>query len=293
MEKAYIILAHKQPDQLYRLVERLNDGLSAFFIHIDKKASITEFNALQSFGDKVQLIKREDCRWGEISIVIAIINGLKAIKESNKKIERIILLSGQDYPIKSNDAINHYLKTSAYSIFIKYWKIPNYDLWKNRGGLFRLDKYFFGLKPYQRFTAKAINFLAIYISPFRRKLPYNLVPYGGWMWWTIDMYALNYILKFLEDHPKYLQYHKYTFVPDEIFFQTILLNSKDKKLLEKIDNSDIRYIYWKEFSNSHPEILTRNNIKEIMKSEGLFARKFDLDLDKEIFDIIDENCLVT
>lgn len=288
MEKAYIILAHKQPDQLYRLVERLDDGQSVFFIHIDKKASITDFEILLNFGEKVKIVKREDCKWGGISIVVAILNGMKAIKESNLKIERISLLSGQDYPIKSNDYINNFFKTSPYSIFIRYWEIPNYEIWKWRGGLFRLDKYFFGLKPYQRFISKTLNFLAILFSAFKRRMPYNLLPYGGWMWWTIDMDALNYILKFLEDHPKYLQYHKHTFVPDEIFFQTILLNSNDKKLLEKINNNDIRYIHWEKFTDSHPETLTKNSIKEITEADGLFARKFDIKVDSEILDLIDE-----
>jgi hypothetical protein len=39
MKKAYIILAHKQPELLYKLVEKLDANQSTFFIHIDKKKS--------------------------------------------------------------------------------------------------------------------------------------------------------------------------------------------------------------------------------------------------------------
>jgi len=40
MKIAYIILAHKNPDQIKRLVLRLNTEGTSFFIHIDKKAII-------------------------------------------------------------------------------------------------------------------------------------------------------------------------------------------------------------------------------------------------------------
>ncbi|MGF1986665.1 MAG: hypothetical protein RMY62_002115 [Nostoc sp. ZfuVER08] len=37
MKIAYIILAHKYPEQLKRLIHRLNTENVSFFIHIDKK----------------------------------------------------------------------------------------------------------------------------------------------------------------------------------------------------------------------------------------------------------------
>lgn len=287
MNKAYIILAHKQPEQLYRLVERLDDNLSTFFIHIDKKKSLTDFNNLLDFGDKVEFIKREASNWGEIGIVMAILNALKAVKESDKKIDHIVLLSGQDYPIKSNDYINNFFSTSPYSVFIEYWTMPNYRIWKEHGGMFRITKYFLGLKKRRRYMAKSMNFIAIVLPFLKRKLPYKLKPYCGWMWWSMDYYALNYILKFLDDHPKYLKYHKYTFVPDEFFFQTILLNSKDERLLASITNNNMRYIRWKD-DVSHPEILRKSEIKDIIQSDALFARKVDPDKDKDILDLIDD-----
>jgi hypothetical protein len=287
MNKAYIILAHKQPELLYRLVEKLDDNLSTFFIHIDKKKSLTDFNNLLDFGNKVEFIKREASNWGEIGIVMAILNALKAVKESDKKIEHIVLLSGQDYPIKSNDYINNFFNTSPYSVFIEYWTMPNFEVWKDRGGMFRITKYFFGLKKRRRYMAKVINFIAIFLPFLKRKLPYNLKPYCGWMWWSIDYYALNYILQFLDDHPKYLKYHKYTFVPDEFFFQTILLNAKDERLLASITNNNMRYIRWKD-GESHPEILRKSQIKDIMQSDALFARKVDSDKDEDILDLIDD-----
>ena len=41
----YLILAYNDPENLYRLVNRLNDR-SDFYIHIDKKSDIKEFTDL-------------------------------------------------------------------------------------------------------------------------------------------------------------------------------------------------------------------------------------------------------
>lgn len=291
VEKAYIILAHKLPDQLYRLVERLDDDLSTFFVHIDIKADSTKFSRLSDFGDKIQMIKRENIRWAGISMVYAELNALQAIKEFNKSFDRIILLSGQDYPIKSNNFINEFYRTSNYSNFFEHWTLPNYKIWKLRGGMFRVDKYFFGIGKYQKLRAKILNFIAILLPFLKRKLPYNLRPYAGWMWWTIDMYALNYILQFLKDHPRYIRYHKYTFAPDEMFMHTILLNSKDEKLLKSISNDYLRFIIWPDFIGAHPKGIEKGNINEVKASKALFARKFDITKDDEILDLIDKNCL--
>lgn len=291
MEKAYIILAHKLPDQLYRLIERLDDNLSVFFIHIDLKADLSKFNQLSDFGNKVQLIKREDIKWAGISIIKAEINGLQAIKDSNKHFDRIILLSGQDYPIKSKDRINNFFKASPYSVFIEHWPVPNHKIWKG-GGMFRFNKYFLGTGKYEKLKGKCINFLGIIFPFLRRKLPYNLLPYGGWMWWTLDMYALNYILQFIKDHPRYMDFHKYSFAVDEIFLQTILLNSKDERLLKSISNNYLRYLFWPDFAGSHPKLLKKDNLEDIKTSAALFARKFDMNKDAEILDLIDKNCFI-
>ena len=292
MEKAYIILAHKLPEQLYRLVERLNDGYSTFFIHIDKKADIARFDNLSDFGDAIQLIEREDIKWAGISIVDAEINALRAIKAFDKKFDRIILLSGQDYPIKSNEHINKFFRTSPYSVFIEYWSMPNFKIWGEQGGMFRFDKYFFGTKKYEKLRAKCLNFLSILLPFLQRKIPNKLVPYGGWMWWTLDMYALDYILRYIDNNPKYLRYHKYTFAPDETFLQTILLNAKDERLLKSISNNHLRYIFWPDTTKGHPTLLRKQHLKEIKASDALFARKFDSTKDEEILDLIDKNCLL-
>jgi hypothetical protein len=137
MKKAYIIMAHKAPQQLYRLIDRLNDGDSEFFIHIDKTAEFTQFNSIKEFGDIVHFIERVNSKWGGFGSVQASLNGLKAVRDSSKNFDQVLLLSGQDYPIKSNAYINEFFASSPYSLFVDYFPIPNYKKWPggDRGGL--------------------------------------------------------------------------------------------------------------------------------------------------------------
>lgn len=293
MKKAYIIIAHKDPQQVYRLISRLNDGNSEFFVHIDIKVNIKPFEILSDFGNKSHFLSRFDSKWGSFGTIYPYLSGLQEIKDSDKIFDRIMLLSGQDYPIKSNKEIDDFFENSTYSNFVNYFPIPNHAKWPggDRGGLYRVDKYYFGAKWYELFCSKTMNFLAGYLPFLRRSLPYEMRPYTGQTWWNLDIYAVDYILNFLKNHPKYIGYHKNTFVADELFIQMIIGNSTDKKLLDSIENSEKRFTIWENATSAHPKILKVSDFDAIKLSSDLFARKFDENVDAEILDVIDKQIL--
>ena len=293
MEKAYLIVAHKNAKQLCRLVSRLSDGSSEFFIHIDKKVDITPFEIVRESGGPVHFIERFDSTWGGYGVINPFLAGLKMIRASSKKFERVILLSGQDYPIKSNQAINDFFETSPYSVFIDHFPIPNYKKWpgSDRGGWYRVDKYFFGMKWYEFLGSKSLNFLATYLPFLRRKIPNGMKPYTGQTWWILDPYALDYILDYHATHPEYYAFHKNTFVADELFVQMIIANSKDEELLKRIENNERRFTIWETSSCAHPNILRTTDLEAILASDDLYARKFDDTVDEEILDLIDQKIL--
>lgn len=291
MMKAYVILAHKHPEQLFRLVQRLADISSFFFIHIDKKANISDFRNLKNLGHKIIFVERVTANWGEFGLVKATLNGLKAVRNYGHTFERIILLSGQDYPIKSNAEIDQYFKSTNFTIFLEYYSLPDEVKWKPGGGLYRVNKYFFGLRLYQKFLARATNLLAAFLPFLQRKIPSGMKPYAGSGWWMIDNDALNYILTYVEENPGYLAFHQYTFAADELFFHMILLDGKDQKITKNITNSNKRFVKWKDIHASHPEIIKLSDMQTIIDSEDLFARKFDMMEDTAIMNHIDQHCL--
>lgn len=293
MKKAYVIMAHKGPAQLHRLVARLNDGDSEFFIHIDQKADFSQFQSVKEFGAAVHFTERFDATWGGYGLIKPYLSAMQTIREAPTQFDRILLLSGQDYPIKSNKYINEFFKNSPYSNFIDYFPIPNYKKWPggDRGGWYRVDKYYFGTKWYNFFCSKALNLLSTYIPFLKRKMPNGMKPFTGQTWWNLDRYALNYILDYVAKHPEYMAFHRHTFVADELFIQMIIGNSKDEKLLQSIGNSEKRFTIWPKADSAHPKILGKDDIEAIMASDDLFARKFDENVDTEILDLIDQEIL--
>lgn len=85
MHLAYIILAHKNPDQLHRLVSRLHHPDDYFFTHIEKKVDIKPFQIVfENSGFNIKFITRREngCR-GNLGIVKASINYLKELIASD------------------------------------------------------------------------------------------------------------------------------------------------------------------------------------------------------------------
>lgn len=291
MKKAYIILAHKNLNHLQRMVSRLDDGDSYFYIHADLKTELPGSYAELAKRSHVTLIKRISTSWGGFSLAQATLNAMHDIKESGIHFKAISLLSGQDYPIKSNPEIDQYFEKSDYGVYMDYFTLPNYKRWES-GGTYRYQKYFFGTGRLSLVFSQLMNLVSTYIPAFARKLPPHLIPYCGSQWWTIDMYALNYIIDFIKEHPDYTEFHKFTFAPDELFFHIILLNAKDPVLKRSICKDNLRYIRWEKLDNAHPEVLTPKDIEALSLTSSLFARKFEGRADEEILDMIDGQLLL-
>lgn len=286
INKAYLILAHKDLNHLLRLIDKLDDGNSFFYIHIDLKTSIDDGILKKLLIKNVVLVERVNTKWGDITLVDATLNTMKAAKDSGINFHSIILLSGQDYPIKSNRYIDNYLLNSPAKIFMDYFPLPNYESWAE-GGTYRYKKYYFGNTKSRFLAAKVMNLLATLIPPLSRAIPPDLKHFCGSQWWIIDNYGLNFILDYLDKNPKYLRFHRFTFAPDEMFFQTIVINAEDTRIKNSIENNNRRFMK-RNGDNPHPEILTKLDKDEILKSEALFARKFDGDKSSTLLDMLDK-----
>lgn len=290
MKKAYIILAHKNELQVQRLINTLDDKNSVFFLHVDLKAPIKGFKKIFSKNSRVHFVNRVKTEWGGFGLVDATLNAMLDVRRVGN-FDKVILLSGQDYPIKSNEEIDQYFKNSKFNIFMDHFPLPNHRKWGPGGGMYRVNKYFFGLSWIKKFLAKAVNFLAMFIPVINRKMAKNIQPFSGSQWWAMDMRALNYVLDYVATHPEYIKFHKHTFAADELFFQMILLNCEDKSLRDNIANDNLRYMKWKTSEIAHPEILSVNDLDKISESNALFARKFDTGVDEDVINVIDEKLL--
>jgi hypothetical protein len=65
-----------------------------------------------------------------------------------------------------------------------------------------------------------------------RKIPVHFPKLNGSSgWWTLSSNCLKYVVDYSNKNPGFLKSFKYTLCAEEMFFQTILMNSRCKKIL--------------------------------------------------------------
>jgi core-2/I-Branching enzyme len=94
---------------------------------------------------------------------------------------------------------------------------------------------------------------------------------------------VRYLVRFTDSRPEVVRFFRHVKMPDEIYVQTVLLNSP---LRETIVADDIHYIDWSR-GGSHPKTLGTEDYAKIVASGKLFARKFDPVHDAQILDLLD------
>ncbi|MCP9198315.1 beta-1,6-N-acetylglucosaminyltransferase [Gramella sp. GC03-9] len=310
MELHYIILAHRAPKQVFRLIKSLDSASSRFYVHIDKNTSIDKFKRNIDLPNVyfLEKNKRYSGMWGDIGIVLATLQAFKEIKTTTQD-SFCIILSGQDYPLHSSKYIVDFFAKNRNNIFIDVFPIPNPE-WAECG-LNRLQKYKFNwgtgrgdyfLLPsiydkdfYKignigkiKFLIKRGEFKTLFNIFRTRDFPRNLKPFGGSQWFALPIKVVKQIIVFLEEHPDYLAFHKYTLLPDEIFFHSIIM-AINNKLNLKI-KPGLTYTNWTDKRISIPATFTSGNLEELKKAADtkLFARKFDLNLDSTVLNEIDQ-----
>ena len=308
MKIAYIILAHNYPEQLARLIFKLNTDDVSFFIHIDKKTDKTIYHQMFSQLNKLSnvfFVKRYNSQWGTFNLVKATLEAINVIGKTGLEFDYVMFLSGQDYLIKTNAYIKRFLQINQGKEFIEYFSLP-YSQWK-KGGFPRIeywhifwnDQYFcindkyYCIPENGEFKSTIVSSLySFLISRLvkKRKLPEGFAIYGGSQFWCLTGECIKWINIFVKQNPKFVKRFNYTYCADEIFFQTLILNSPFK---DKVVNDSLKYIDWGDEINAyHPLILEKKDFEKIRQSEKLFARKFDQSKDSDILDMIDKMILL-
>ncbi len=315
MDISFIILAHKDPTQLLRLVSKLESANSFFYIHIDRNSKIQDFKRVLKDKDNVIYLgeaSRESGVWGGFGIVKATINGLRKVIEDERK-GHVYLLSGQDYPLQPLNFIQKFLRKHQSTDFITTWKMPA-PHWQN-GGYYRLQKYrinktdnrgdyvllssLFDSSFYTKDNLKVIYTL-IRLKKYRDiKLIFNrrnfssiIPPYGGHQWFCFCALTAQKILSFIDENPMFTKFHQYTLLSDEFFFQSIImhLKKKDQSILLK---PTLTYTNWNKKGVNLPVTFKTHDFPElkIAAQNHLFARKFNEKMDNEILSLIDQKLL--
>ena len=274
MKIAHLILAHKNPKQLERLLNALSHPEFDFYIHVDKKTKAEPFIYLTNKKNVFLVNNRTKIYWAGYGTIQATLNGFREIIP--KGYDYINVISAQDFPLKSADYIYRYINDRQGKEFIMCDSIE--DEWREAAPRFR-DYHLINWQiPGRHRLEKLLN----KILP-ARKFPLDYEIVGRANWFTLTPGAAQYVLDFLDKHPEVVRYFKYCWGADEFIFATILYNSKFRDKI--LDN--LVHVIWYE-GKGHPEILTSKNFNELKTSDKLFARKFDVEVDAGIIDMLEK-----
>jgi Core-2/I-Branching enzyme len=277
MKIAHLIAVHKNPLQVKRLVDQLLTKDCDIYIHIDKKIDIDSFKAVLSDQRVYFISNRIAVNWGGYSQVKATIVSIKQILENRQTYDYINFISGQDYPIKPLDQFYDYLQLNIGNEYLEYIHAEE----KVEETRLRIYKYNFN-----DFNFKGKYVLQKILNKILpdRKFPileYKMVVKSNWF--TITPECAKYVLDFLDQNPKVVSFFKYGWGVDEFVFQTITYNSY---LKDRIVNNNLRYIDWSAQLPS-PKTLDHSDIEKLSTSDKFFARKFDVNVDSKILDMLD------
>ncbi len=290
MKICYLILCHKNEKQVTTLIEQLGEEETDFFIHVDKKAKLsipTKRNVYFVSDDN-----RVNINWGDMSMVIATIRLIElAIKYG--PYSYIVLLSGQDFPIKSNEQIRNFLILNNGKNYIDV----NTDKNKRyKRMLKRIELYYPKFLQQRTWLYKAIKKLYILatggcnytFSFFRRKIPGGLSYSYGSSWWVLTYECVLWMKQFIKEHKEILDFFEKNLNPDECFFQMLFMASPYTETKE----NNLTYVEW-ESNGNHPRILTEVDIPMLLNQNKLFARKFDEVIDSKAIKTIISSIGVT
>lgn len=279
---AYIISAYKDAAHLFRLVNALDDHAD-FYIHIDLKADIRPFKEL--LGDKITFVPGHWVSWGGWEQVEYQKELLAAVIHSGIEYTRVVFLSGQDYPLWSNEDIHRYFDRHRKTEFIMGMslcmnqdrklcsKIANYhffrDLkWRNlwlKNKLIAAARCLMQLTPFRKSDI-------LWIGDIEAEI------YFGSDYWALTLPCARYVYDSLcKDYKDLSHYFKTCFVPSELCIQTIVFNSSFKREALLHEGSypglpGMTPLHYVEYGKT-VKTLTAEDLPVLRESGKMFCRK--------------------
>ncbi|MEO8589508.1 MAG: beta-1,6-N-acetylglucosaminyltransferase [Flavobacteriales bacterium] len=272
MQHAFLITAYTDLDGLNALIECLGPE-AHIFVHLDRKARVPEaaLDRLRQQPTLRFLSRRYSVNWGSARHLHCILELCRsAVKD--ERIDYLHLITGSDHPLVARQDFNAFFEQHRGSEFIEHFPLPT-RYWPE-GGLDRLTLYHplevLDLRdPRQRRMRDLVKMVQLKLG-VRRSLD-GLPPlHGGSTWWSLSRMCVADLLKACDADPGYLRRFRHTHVPEEIFFQTLIMSSP---FVEHVVNDNLRYVDWVARNGNNPAILDLSDLDKVLASGKFFARK--------------------
>jgi hypothetical protein len=284
---AYLIIAHQSFEQLKYLLEDLDHQLNDIYVHIDLKVKNADFVHIKSGVNysKIYFIDRIKVNWGGFSQIRVALN-LLTEAVNNEVYDYYHLITGETFPLKSQDYIHEYFKN-------KNKEFVGFD---NKDFSGRV-KYIYLFNEVGKLSVKTAGFYVIrklslllqrlLKTDFARK--YKIVFKKGFAYWSITHKLALFIV---ENRKLINRMYKHSFCCDEVFVQTLVYNSSFYRNVNDINDEykSSQYLAkWHMHGKQHSDLnFRKDELDYIVTSNMLFARKFSGSEGMEIIRAIKE-----
>ncbi len=285
MKIAYLIVTHRNPRLLGRMIDCLGSDDASFFVHVDAKSDFAPFAPLA--GERVHFTKRRvPVFWGEFSQVTAALTLIEEALASPHRPDYLMLFTGSEFPLRSREYIHAFLEQQRGVQFMTLAKMPAPG---KPLDVLRTPR-FPTAQPWRRFIYRALAKLGLGKRDYRPAYG-ALEPYAGIGWWALTAEACRYIIDFAKRDTTLAPFLRRTHAPDETYIHTIIGNSPHRGRAQR----NFLYEDWSA-GVAHPRLIGEEHLRRFAarpefivedengRAEILFARKYS----DERFDLVEK-----
>ncbi|MBS6396174.1 MAG: hypothetical protein KH452_03325 [Clostridiales bacterium] len=282
---AYLVIAYMDPEQLQRLCLRLTQDADVY-VHINASVDIGPFkNALEELQGKGRLEFSEEryrVVWGGYSILKAAFSMMDQAKQK-KEYDRYVLLTGLDYPIKSDAQIQQFFCEHAQTEYIHAGVVTGEE---------HDHLYYYTARDY-KLRNKCLQVWEKLLRTAGKKGKPDYVIHEGKKYpiygispkWALSGECAAYLLDFYKKNKKFNRYFEYMHAPDDFYVATVLFNSEFRERIEA--EKDIFKIVWLP-EDKGAKILEEEECEELLDCEQLYAKKFQSEYSRGLQQILEE-----
>lgn len=285
-----LVLKGKNVRQISRLIENIYSPSHLYYIHVDGRDQYLFDSLYELYEEKSNFIfatNRLNTIWGGTSLLRMYLNAIKDLQ--TLQWDFIINLSESDYPVKSLDKLESYLRERTDLIFLKHHNMKGYNYIQKQG----LNRHFYQCDDH------------LWHMGFR-SLPVGIVYSGGSDWFALPRDFCLYIAQQETNSSglvkPLINVFNHTLLPAESFFHTLALNSE---FCDKYADNNLRYTNWDrkrgckcqhrdvvDWCGCSPLVYRKtdwNRLRATKNSPNVFfSRKFDPTISSSIIGLVDK-----
>jgi len=317
---SYVVLCHDNAPQVLRLARTIRaiSSRSRVLIRHNQPPGFIDPPAAEASGAEL-LVSAIPCRWGHWSLVEATLEAFRRASELHDP-DWIVLISGQDYPIRPLEPWETSLLSDGYDAMMSGEPLVDGHAGMTPGRNRERLKMRYTHRWHWLPRLNVISRLPLLMTRSVRRLWFkclyplqavvvlNQLPrnegwvlgirrravrwskerpiYKGSQWMALSRRAVATCVGGPETTDA-RDYFATTLVPDEAYFQTVLAGAPDLRIRWE----PISWLRWQSDLVPHPDVIDESSLAIAVRAGTPFARKFDESTTPGILDLIDQTLL--